>query len=278
MVPRMDILAVALLVVFVLAVLIAPAAMLVWNSVMGTGSFSFKVFVRLATGWGYQRAIVTSLLLAVATSSIGTFVGAVLALILHHSAGERFRSILLALSTVATNYGGLPLAFGLILLFGSQGMFTLIFRHFSGHSSYLELASFWGLVVVFLYFLIPLCILTFLPALAALRAELRDAAAVHGANSIQFWRYIGIPILLPPAAASFVLLFVNSVGSFTTPWALVGTGTDLTLMTLQIGFLFGEAGYEPEVANGLAVLIIFISSTCVFLYHILMSRMARWVR
>jgi len=274
----MDLLAVALLVVFVGAVLVAPAAMLLWSSVMGSGTLSFKVFERLAKGWGYRRAILTSLQLATATALIGTLLGAILALILHRSVGERFRSMLLALATVATNYGGLPLAFGFILLLGAQGMITLLFKSFTGVPVSMELVSFWGLAVVFLYFLIPLCILTFLPALAALRLELREAAAVHGANPFHFWRYVGIPILLPPLVASFVLLFVHSIGSFTTPWALVGTGTDLTLITLQIGFLFGEAGYEPEVADGLAILIIIISTTCVFLYHLLMSRMARWVQ
>lgn len=275
---RVELLAIALLVAFVGAALVAPAAALVWNSVMGSGRPSLQVYARILSSGGYQRAIVTSLLLATTAAALGTSVGALVALSLHRVAGDRFRATFLSLATVATNYGGVPLAFGFVLLLGTQGAVTLLLRALAGRRVGVELVSFWGLVAVYLYFLIPLCVLTFLPALAALRRELREAAAVHGARAWHFWRYVGGPILLPPLAASFVLLFAHALGSFTTPWAIVGGGSDLTLMTLQIGFLFGEAGFDLEAADALAVLIILLAALSLGIYHALMARVARWVR
>ncbi len=268
-------LAVSLLCAFVLAVVIVPAGTLLWSSVMGSGSFSLGTYVDIFRGRGYRKAVMSSVMLAATTASIGTAVGGLLAWTIHRRVGERFRSALLSLATVATNAGGLSLVFGMILLLGSQGVITLIVKALIGFAPY-ELVSFWGLVLVYLYFLIPLCILTFLPSLEAIRSELREAAAVHGARPMQFWLHVGGPILLPPLVASFVLLFVNSFGSFTTPWALIGGGSGMTLITLQVGFLFGEAGYNPQAADALASIIIIIAAACVVTYHLLMRRVAQW--
>ena len=83
---------------------------------------------------------------------------------------------------------------------------------------------------------------------------------------------------LPPLAASYVLLFASALGSYSTPWAIIGGGSDLTLMTIQIGFLFGEAGYDLVVADGLSVMIIVLAAASLVAYHMLMSRTARWLR
>jgi putative spermidine/putrescine transport system permease protein len=275
---RADGLPILLLVAFVGATLVGPALALLWNSVTAGGHFSVSVYARILQGHGFRQAIITSLLLATCAATVGTTLGALLALGLHRTVGERFRSTFLALAAVATNYGGVPLAFGFILLLGSQGAITLLASALIGHKVSVELVSFWGLVAVYLYFLIPLCVLTFLPALVALRVELFEAAAVHGARSYHFWRYVGGPILLPPLAASFVLLFASALGSYSTPWAIIGGGSDLTLMTVQIGFLFGEAGYDLVMADGLAVMIIVLAAASLVIYHMLMSRTARWLR
>lgn len=275
---RAEALPIVLLIAFVGATLVGPAIALLWNSVMAGGHPSASVYAQILQRHGFRQAIATSLLLATSAATIGTILGALLALALHRTAGERLRSTFLALATVATNYGGVPLAFGFILLLGSQGSITLLAGALLGHKVSVELVSFWGLVAVYLYFLIPLCVLTFLPALVALRTELVEAAAVHGARTYHFWRYIGGPILLPPLAASFVLLFASALGSYSTPWAIIGGGSDLTLMTVQIGFLFGEAGFDLVVADGLAVMIILLAAASLVIYHLLMSRTARWVR
>lgn len=275
---RADLLAVVLLAVFVLATLVGPAGALVWNTLWTGGRLSLSVYARILQSPGLRQAITTSLLLATAAATVGTALGALLALAVHHTVGERFRSTFLALATVANNYGGVPLAFGFILLVGSTGMITLLANALLGHRVEIELVSFWGLIAVYLYFLIPLCVLTFLPSLAALRAELREAAAVHGARAYHFWRYVGGPILVPPLLASFVLLFASALGSYSTPWAIIGGGADLTLMTVQIGFVLGESGFDIAVADGLAVMIIVLASLSLVAYHMLMSRTARWIR
>jgi len=275
---RADLLAVGLLAAFVLATLVAPAGALVWNSLQAGGGPSLGIYHKILRAPNLRQAIVTSLTLAATAATVGTALGALLALAVHRTVGDRFRATFLSLATVANNYGGVPLAFGFILLLGSTGMITLLASRVLGRRVEIELVSLGGLIAVYLYFLVPLCVLTFLPSLAALRAELREAAEVCGARAYHFWRYIGGPILMPALLASFVLLFASALGSYSTPWAIIGGGAGLTLMTVQIGFIFGESGFDIAVADALAVMIVGLASASLVVYHALMSRVARWLR
>ncbi len=273
-----DLLGVVVLAIFVLATLVGPACGLALSTVQAGDGLSASLFGRIFRSPSLRQAVVTSLRLATMAAALGTMLGALLALAVHRTMGERFRATFLSLATVANNYGGVPLAFGFILLLGSTGMLTQLAASVIGRKVTIELVSFWGLVSVYLYFLIPLCILTFFPSLVALRAELREAAEVHGASAYHFWRYVGGPILIPPLFASFVLLFASALGSYSTPWAIIGGGADLTLMTVQIGFVFGESGFDIVVADGLAVMIIALVSLSLIVYHLLMARAARWLQ
>ena len=81
-----------------------------------------------------------------------------------------------------------------------------------------------GIEIVYLYFQIPLMILVIAPAIDGLRREWREAASSLGASSWQFWRHIGLPILLPVAPERVVLLFGNSFAAYATAYGLTRGG------------------------------------------------------
>ena len=54
-----------------------------------------------------------------------------------------------------------------------------------------------GVEIVYMYFQIPLMILVIAPAIDGLRREWREASANLGASSFQYWRYVGVPVLMP---------------------------------------------------------------------------------
>ena len=51
----------------------------------------------------------------------------------------------------------------------------------------------------------------------------------------------------------------------------------VNLIPLQIGFLFGEAAFDKELADALSVLMIVMTSGCIVAYRMFSSRTARWV-
>jgi putative spermidine/putrescine transport system permease protein len=60
------------------------------------------------------------------------------------------------------------------------------------------------------------------PALDGLRREWREASAILGANTAQYWWHVALPILMPAILAGMVLLFGNAFGAFATAYALTG--------------------------------------------------------
>jgi putative spermidine/putrescine transport system permease protein len=92
-----------------------------------------------------------------------------------------------------------PLAFAFIATIGPAGLITMELRDvgINLRAYGFNLLSFWGLVITYLFFQIPLMILIIIPALDGLKREWREAAEVLGATGLQYWRMVALPILFP---------------------------------------------------------------------------------
>ena len=64
------------------------------------------------------------------------------------------------------------------------------------------LFTFAGVLLVYMYFQIPLMVLVILPALEGLRPAWREAAENMGARTWQYWRYVGGPVLRRRSSAA----------------------------------------------------------------------------
>jgi ABC-type uncharacterized transport system permease subunit len=119
--------------------------------------------------------------------------------------------LMMGFSSVAANFAGVPLAFAFIATLGVEGYITLIFLHWFHIDLYnnlkFSLYSFWGLVMIHCYFLLPLMVLVTLPALEALRPEWREAATNLGASSFTYWRKVDLPVLLPSLISDLVNIY-----------------------------------------------------------------------
>ena len=85
-----------------------------------------------------------------------------------------------------------------------------------------QLDTFSGIALVYPYFLLPLMVLTTLPALDGLRAQWKEASANLGGTAWQYWRHVGGPLLLPSALGGFVLCFGSAFAAYATAQALTG--------------------------------------------------------
>ena len=83
--------------------------------------------------------------------------------------------------------------------------------------------SFAGLTLTYMYFQVPLMVLIMAPAIDGLKPEWREASAGLGARAWEYWRYIAVPILFPPALGTALLLFANAFGAVATAYALTGS-------------------------------------------------------
>ena len=177
-----------------------------------------------------------------------------------------------ALADVTTNFGGAPLAFAFIVILGSTGIITILFKQIGIHLyPAFRIYSISGLTIAYLYFQMPLMILLIIPSLLGLKREWHEAAVNLGASNFQYWTRVALPILFPALVSGFLLLFANSFGAYATAWTL--TGSDVDLITIRIAALIrGEVQLAPELADALSIMSLLIMSACVIGYMWLTNR------
>ena len=110
----------------------------------------------------------------------------------------RARKALLTLTNIATNLGGVSLAFAFVALLGTNGMLTIMLDSGLGFALYPEfnLASLTGLNLVYIYHLIPFVFLVTLPAFRPFgangsRQHLRSARPEASSGAMSAFRSFG---------------------------------------------------------------------------------------
>lgn len=244
--------------VWIIAFLLLPGVGMLISSFQKEGGqgFTLDQYIKALSHPLYTRAIVNSILL----SFVSSFVGLVVALFGAYSFtrfSAKVRDSLLNLSNIMTNFAGVPLAFAFMILYGTNGMLTLLLRETGLSFLTFDLYSWTGLGIVYIYFQIPLAILLIYPALYAIKEEWKEAASLLGAGNAQFWRHIGIPVLLPSVVGTFSILFANAMGAYATAYALVLR--NFNLLPIQIGSLVtGDVFPRQELASALAIILFLI--------------------
>ena len=226
----------------------------------------------------YSTAFKNSILLGALSALFASIPGAIFAYVIEVRGSEKLKSLVTSLSGVLANTGGVPLAFMFIATFGAQGSAIKILKAFGIdlYSGGFTLFSFSGIVFVYLYFQIPLMVIIFSPALHSVRNEWRDAAKNLGATPKKFWTTIGIPLLFPSFAASFLLLFASGFAAYATARAM--TVGNIALVPLVIGTLV-DGNVQVDQANvgkSLAVGMVLISALAMIPYLIIQRRARRW--
>jgi putative spermidine/putrescine transport system permease protein len=233
-----------------------------------TGNLSLSVH------GAYLTALMGSVKLSALTALLGVVLGLPLAQAVVTSRFRALREAVLAASGVLANFGGVPLAFAFVATLGNSGELTKLF-HLSDHGW--SLYTFSGLTLVYLYFLVPLMVLTITPALEGLRTQWREAAQNNGATTFQYWRHVALPVLTPSLLGGFVLLFGSAFAAYATAAAMVGSS--VPLVTLQIAdAISGNVLIGQEnVALALSLDMVLVAGLVMAVYLPLQRRSARWL-
>ncbi|MFJ9021170.1 ABC transporter permease [Streptomyces sp. NPDC102259] len=240
-----------------------------------TGATSYTVDNLTASLRGaYLTALLGSVKLSAVSAGLGALLGLPLAQAVVTSRFRALREAVLTASGVLANFGGVPLAFAFVATLGNAGVLT---RRFGLTDHGWDLYSFWGLVIVYLYFLIPLMVLTITPALEGLRSQWREAAQNNGATPAQYWRHVALPVLLPSLLGGLVLLFGSAFAAYATAAAMVGSS--IPLVTLQIAdAISGNVLVGQEnVALALSLDMVLVAGLVMAVYLPLQRRSARWL-
>ncbi len=264
----------------VLIFLIIPTLTVVVASVYQDGVFSLDRIRALFTETALT-ALWKSVLLSGTTAVVGAFLGALLAyLIVTSPPTSAFRRLVISVCSVLAQFGGVMLAFAFVATIGLNGVLTL---WANDHLGWDLAGAGWlyglsGLIVVYVYFQIPLMVIVFLPALEGLRDEWQEAATSLGATTWQYWRHVGVPLLTPAFLGSLLLLFANAFAAYATAAALINQGSPIVPLLIRAALtsevVLGQSGF----AYALALEMIVVVTVVMFAYSALVRRTSRWLQ
>lgn len=177
--------------------------------------------------------------------------------------------LILAVLTVKTDLPGKQLIRTLFLapLIIPPQILALAWLQWAGPVGYLQQALRWllqrqgrlwslygpgGIVLLLTIFVLPIVYLTLASGLSRQPRQTEEAARIDGANVLQVWLYITLPLLRPYLGAAAALAFLGALGNFGIPALLAIPARYATLPTLLyqevIGFSSGGFGRASALA------------------------------
>jgi putative spermidine/putrescine transport system permease protein len=257
-----------------------PALIIVFGSLSdsNSGALTLNNYQRMLSQAQNIHAFETSIALSLVTALIGAIFGFLASYGVYNLRTGALRNFIVGFSSIAANFAGVPLAFAFVATLGAEGFITVLIHNWFHVNLYdigFSLYTFWGLVLVYTYFQLPLMILVTVPALSALRPEWREAATNLGASSFTYWRRIALPILMPSLIAAAMLLFANSFGAYATAYALAQGA--INIVPILIGYaVAGNVNMDVGLGNALAVGMIVVLLIAVSLYTTMVRRANTW--
>jgi putative spermidine/putrescine transport system permease protein len=263
-----------------LAIFLGWPGLYVFRSAFAKGTAERSPMIEAVTGQ-FRGSFVFSLQLSFVSAFIGSLIGALVAIaVVRLDTVRGLRSTVVGYSAVAANMGGIPLAFAFLAAFGMQGLATRLLREINidiiGWG--FRISDFWGIVLVYLYFQIPLMTLVLVPALDGLRRTWAEAAQSLGASSLQYWRLVALPILVPALLGGLLLLVANAFAAYATAFALSSGGSRLVPVQIRF-FLQGDTiTGKTNLGYALAAWMVIVTGLLVTGFQLLMRRAERWRR
>lgn len=111
----------------------------------------------------------------------------------------------------------------------------------------------------------PFVFLVVLASLQSIPMEMYEAAKVFGANKLQIFRYITLPLLKPGLILALLLRTIDTFRIFDKMYTLTGGGPGdatetITFYIYKHGFKYFESGYSSAVAIVMVAMILIFSS------------------
>ena len=243
---------IVLLITFLTLFILYPLAILLVDSFVGDGGFSFSVFKRIFQIPTFKTAITNTLKVGFMVGIFATAVGLLFAYVeiyvkINKFAGGLFKVVSM-LPVVSPPF---VLSLSVIMLFGKSGIITRYLFGIYDNSVY----GFWGIVVVQSLTFFPVCYMMFRGLLKNIDPSLEEAARDMGASRMKVFTSVTLPLLLPGIGNAFLVTFIESIADFANPMIIGGSYDTLaTTIYLQITGAYDKAG-----ASAMAVVLLCIT-------------------
>ena len=268
-----------LLVTFFLAI---PTLVVVIGSFLDADNRFTLANIQGLTDSVVLQAYWRSIWISAVTAVVGALLGALLAHAVSTAAeGGILRRVVTAACGVLAQFGGVTLAFAFLATFGFTGFITVWLQNTFGVDPYG--AGGWltdtpGLLLVYVYFQIPLMVIVFLPALDGLRPQWREATETLGGSTAAYWRQVAGPILLPSFLGGVLLLFANAFSAYATAKALISQGSPIVPLKIDAAISGEVITGQDNIGKAMALGMVVVVAVVLWLYARLQRRTSAWLR
>jgi iron(III) transport system permease protein len=249
---------------FVLLFVALPLLLVIWEGFFDpvTGQVSLKYFTQFVDPyymphlWGILR---NTLVMGIGAATGGTIIGFIFAYALVRCSMPFGRSVhvVTLLPTISPPFA---IAIAAILLFGRNGLVTRQILGIRSGPGVNDIYGLDGLIFVQIITFFPVAYLIIRAMLERIDASMEEAALSLGASKFHIFRTVTLPLLAPGIAASFLLLFVESLADLGNPLLLAGNDT---VLSVEI-YLSVSGQFDQQKAASLS-LILLIPTLTVFL-------------
>lgn len=240
---------------WIAAMIVVPMILIIFYAFTIEGNdvvsikFSLENFTRFVTDSVFLKVVGKSMWIAFLTTVICIFAGYPIAYIISKARGNK-GMILILLLTLPTWINMLVRTYAWMGILQEGGMLSKLIGH---TLLYTDFAVALGMVYNFL----PFMILQIHSSLAKMDNSLLEAAADLGANKVQSFLRVTLPLSLPGVVSGITLVFLPAVSSFFIPKLLGGGQYVLVGNVIESQFLTaGDWNFGSAISLIMAVIII----------------------
>ena len=243
---------IVVLITFLTLFILYPLAILLVDSFVGDGGFSFNVFQRIFQMPTFTRAITNTLKVGFLVGILSTLIGLLFAYVeVYVRMGKFTGGLFKVVSMLPVVSPPFVLSLSMIMLFGKAGIITRFLLKIYDNSVY----GFWGIAVVQTLTFFPVCYMMLKGLLKNIDPSLEEAARDMGASRWKVFTSVTFPLLLPGLGNAFLVTFIESIADFANPMIIGGSYDTLaTTIYLQITGAYDKAG-----AAAMAVVLLCIT-------------------
>lgn len=265
--------------VYVAVFLFWPTYLVVSGAFQNNHGHASLANIKQIGSGNHLHALWADIELSLGTAVAGAILGGLLAwAIAEGKPNGVFRRMLLSMSGVLAQFGGVMLAFAFLATYGYTGLVTKLLKSAFNLSPFTTadwIYTLFGLGVVYTFFQIPLMVLIFLPSLDGLQPQWREASDNLGGGAWTYWRHVAAPILAPSFVGAWLLLFVNSFSAYATAASLLSQGNPITPLEIR-GAITSELSANAGLAKSLAFAMVVVVVVVMTLYALVQRRAAKW--
>jgi iron(III) transport system permease protein len=157
----------------------------------------------------------------------------------------------------------------------SIGVLNHLVNTFTGVPRFFNIYSFWGMVWVQALEMTPLAYLLMSAAMKSIDPRLEEASSIAGAGTWPTFRRVTLPLLLPAAAASALLLFIQTVESFEVP-LLLGGRARVAVYTTEVYFNTSRMPTDWGLSSTYSMILLLLAMVLLYVYFRLVRHGERY--